>query len=627
MELEPSSAEHSPPYSENNRSWSWNQVTDEVSSFTDSNNELCGLMEDKEVAARAVAFVVNSTRKGIVPLCADVANLMRTKQCLERKLRILRRENDAFRSSLNGGSVPSHSMSPTPPSLSSYTEQCIKSLQEQSLAIQEHFRSNSRCSNSSSSYSYSPKLDKNKGGIYSYSPKLDKPCGGTLRPVGVQYSPASSSDSRKHGSSRSIPSNLSAFRESQRSHPRSQLLLNSEHAQSRDSKPETINEDGVCDIDLTTCIVGDLSSDIFSNIEKLNLSEKYKDDEETAIEEKTEESSHVKHNELVSLHIEDETVCVKTEEESKHCDDDKDEFEMKINIDQEQFKTEKSLLERRRVSLPEITTIPNLKAIKIKSKQSKEVQCCLDKTDRNKDQSLEEQFMKSVRLNAKLEEDLNEARKEIDQLKKRLKRMESSGAIPKTYGQTDEEKVTEDNGYYTGSNRTSRTGSEHERISLFKKPAAKRQAITSVSYVGPIPNCKCSTCHDALGSEDDLSHYSDVYLDEPHRYAVNSKLQVQLDDHVTTKGGYSGYIRYIGHVDKIDQSHALFVGLELDTAAGTSDGSFLGKRYFYCRKNYGMFAPLTDVIGKSLLKATKEEILKVKKSSKKSSKDDKITHL
>jgi hypothetical protein len=37
-------------------------------------------MEDKEVAARAVAFVVNSTRKGIVPLCADVANLMRTKQ-------------------------------------------------------------------------------------------------------------------------------------------------------------------------------------------------------------------------------------------------------------------------------------------------------------------------------------------------------------------------------------------------------------------------------------------------------------------------------------------------------------------------------------------------------------------
>ena len=48
--------------------------------FSDSNNELCGLVEDKEIAARAVAFVVNSTRKGIVPLCADVANLLRSKQ-------------------------------------------------------------------------------------------------------------------------------------------------------------------------------------------------------------------------------------------------------------------------------------------------------------------------------------------------------------------------------------------------------------------------------------------------------------------------------------------------------------------------------------------------------------------
>ena len=47
---------------------------------SESSAGLCGLMEDKEVAARAVAFVVNSTRKGIIPLCADVANLMRSRQ-------------------------------------------------------------------------------------------------------------------------------------------------------------------------------------------------------------------------------------------------------------------------------------------------------------------------------------------------------------------------------------------------------------------------------------------------------------------------------------------------------------------------------------------------------------------
>lgn len=35
---------------------------------------------------------------------------------------------------------------------------------------------------------------------------------------------------------------------------------------------------------------------------------------------------------------------------------------------------------------------------------------------------------------------------------------------------------------------------------------------------------------------------------------------------MTTKGGYAGHIRYIGHVDKIDQSNVLFVGLEMETA-------------------------------------------------------------
>ncbi|KAL4216867.1 hypothetical protein ACF0H5_023329 [Mactra antiquata] len=573
-------------------------------------------MEDKEIAARAVAFVVNSTRKGIVPLCADVANLMRSKQCLERKLRVLRRENDTYRSSLNDGSIPRHSMSPTPPSLNSYTEQCIKSLQEQSLAVQEHFRSSSRCSNSSSTYSYSPKMDKTKAGIYNYSPKSDKPRGGNLRPVGVQYSPASSNDSRKHNSPRSAKSALSAFRESYRSQPRSPFLsLSTEHAQPRDlkapssgpasNKTDALPEDGVSDIDIASCIVGDLSSDIFSNIEKLNWRNKFEDEEMTIVNKEEHEMVEKLENLTTSVQIVNESFSVQNStkvEALTVCDTsdtkEKQSVEILEKSEIDSNKSEQTLLERRRVSLPEITTTPNVNAVKVRPKQSKEIQCSLDKTDRNMDQSLEEQFMKSVKLNAKLEDDLNEARKEIDQLKKRLKRVESSGAIPKSYNILDDEKTNEDNGYYTGSNRTSRTGSEHERISLFKKPSSKRQAITSVSYVGPLPNCKCSTCQDALGSEDDLTHYSDVYNEEPQRYAVTSKLQVQLDDHVTTKAGYSGYIRYIGHLDKSDQLNILYIGLELDLSAGTSDGSHHGKRYFHCKKNGGIFIPLTDVVSK-----------------------------
>jgi hypothetical protein len=47
--------------------------------ISEATTELNNLVEDKEIASKAVAFVVNSTRKGIVPLCANVANLLRAK--------------------------------------------------------------------------------------------------------------------------------------------------------------------------------------------------------------------------------------------------------------------------------------------------------------------------------------------------------------------------------------------------------------------------------------------------------------------------------------------------------------------------------------------------------------------
>ncbi|PIK56000.1 hypothetical protein BSL78_07093 [Apostichopus japonicus] len=37
-------------------------------------------VDDKETASSAVAFVVHSSRKGIIHLCADVANLIKAKK-------------------------------------------------------------------------------------------------------------------------------------------------------------------------------------------------------------------------------------------------------------------------------------------------------------------------------------------------------------------------------------------------------------------------------------------------------------------------------------------------------------------------------------------------------------------
>ncbi|ELU02719.1 hypothetical protein CAPTEDRAFT_191346 [Capitella teleta] len=50
-----------------------------INLHAENSSQLQSLVVDKELAARAVAFVVSSSRKGIVPLCADVANLLKAK--------------------------------------------------------------------------------------------------------------------------------------------------------------------------------------------------------------------------------------------------------------------------------------------------------------------------------------------------------------------------------------------------------------------------------------------------------------------------------------------------------------------------------------------------------------------
>ncbi|XP_041374259.1 uncharacterized protein LOC121387303 [Gigantopelta aegis] len=159
--MDSTSSEHSPPLSENTGS-SWANWETEISSVSGLNlgstNELNSLVEDKEVAARAVAFVVNSTRKGIVPLCADVATLLHTKRRLEKKVYQFKRENEALRSSASISFRTSHSTSPTPPSISSYTDKSL--LHDQSSQIQDRSRPCSRCSQCSSLVSNSPKFEK-----------------------------------------------------------------------------------------------------------------------------------------------------------------------------------------------------------------------------------------------------------------------------------------------------------------------------------------------------------------------------------------------------------------------------------------------------------------------------------
>ena len=50
-----------------------------------------------------------------------------------------------------------------------------------------------------------------------------------------------------------------------------------------------------------------------------------------------------------------------------------------------------------------------------------------------------------------------------------------------------------------------------------------------------------------------------------------------------------GILRYFG---EIELTRGIFCGIELDEAAGLNDGSLHGVRYFTCRPQHGIFAPV-----------------------------------
>ena len=75
----------------------------------------------------------------------------------------------------------------------------------------------------------------------------------------------------------------------------------------------------------------------------------------------------------------------------------------------------------RRRSLPEVIGTPNTTAYKVSAKISKQTQCSLIHQAKG---SMEEQFVKTVKTNTKLSEELSHARKEIEALKQKLKQVE-----------------------------------------------------------------------------------------------------------------------------------------------------------------------------------------------------------
>ncbi|XP_041470532.1 restin homolog [Lytechinus variegatus] len=98
-----------------------------------------------------------------------------------------------------------------------------------------------------------------------------------------------------------------------------------------------------------------------------------------------------------------------------------------------------------------------------------------------------------------------------------------------------------------------------------------------------------------------------------------NNLTVRLEDHVLIKGERTGFVRFIGHLEKSSVPNTVFVGLHLDAPVGKHDGMVHGVRYFWCPRNHGIFVPVNDilaVINRKPLKRTKTADTKRKGSSR-----------
>ncbi|XP_061164316.1 uncharacterized protein LOC133173342 [Saccostrea echinata] len=602
MNTNNSSFEHSPSVSEDANS-SWVQSCEyELTALPDlhlgaeGSVELGNLVEDKEIAARAVAFVVNSTRKGIVPLCADVANLLRAKRRLEKKVFILKKEKDFLHSASSLSRQTSHSISPTPASYSSE-----KSAQAEFLfnLPSDRNRPCSRCSQCST-ISSSPNFDKNRQRLSS-----------------LQYSPASShgdepSNRRQYSlrGKRSRSESCDALKE----HP----FCTTEaeiHAQPKDIEFDftEVNVNGQLPDD------NSLKDDIFDcdNIDdKSEIGNKNQNGcEMNEIEQNTESERKFTQNgqtaKCDSSNKDDaETLATvkskgtnSSKKKSASSSSDRDSESSIQNNEMDYRESELSTLSERRGS----------GELVVEKYKSVTTTCSVAA-----EKSLEDKFAQSMLLNSKLTEELGAAKKEIEILKKRLSELEPYKIDSCTY---DRLIIENEVGGTKMEYLEKKSLNNNNRQSKGSERYLKHKVTPISPYLSqPLYGCKCSAC-EAVFSSSEYIWEADQAFTEKRTFSVSHKLHVQQNDHVVAKGDRTGQIRYIGHLDKQGQSNLLFAGLELDSPVGRHDGVLNGKRYFSCPKDHGIFIPLQEIIckvGKKVPKKTpgREESSKLHRKKK-----------
>ena len=58
---------------------------------------------------------------------------------------------------------------------------------------------------------------------------------------------------------------------------------------------------------------------------------------------------------------------------------------------------------------------------------------------------------------------------------------------------------------------------------------------------------------------------------------------------------YSGIVRYIGLLDTPQPTTTVYAGVKMDDRVGYTNGTFIGKRYFFAPEGHGVFIRLADI--------------------------------
>lgn len=595
MNTNNSSFENSPSLSEDINSLWIQSCENELTALPDlhlgaeGSVELSNLVEDKEIAARAVAFVVNGSRKGIVPLCADVANLLRAKRRLEKKVFMLKKENDLLHSASSLSRQTSHSISPTPASFSSE-----KSAQADFLfnLHSERNRPCSRCSQCSSTISSSPNFDKNRQRLSS-----------------LQYSPASS-----HGDE---PTNRRQFSlRGKRSRSEScdafkglpfSTIEAEVHVEPKDIEFNFTKEN----LNGKLADEDSLKDDIFdfdNNYKEFKADTANKNQSECEMQEFERfdendgelivEQSLASGPALMKDNAETVSATNTCREKSMGTNSTKTNGSSVSSEEDSQGSVHNSEMDFKRSDLSGVCNRPNSSELAGEKRQS-----CSENLETSNgsgvaEESLEDKFAQSILLNSKLTEELGAAKKEIEVLKNRLLTLEPN----KTDRLFLENEVCNTKMEYLEKRLLNNNNRQTKSCDRYIK---HRMTPISAYLSQPLFGCKCSACQAVFSSSEYISE-ADQESPDKRSFSVSHKLQVQLNDHVVAKGDRTGHIRYIGHLDKQTQPNLLFTGLELDSPVGKHDGVLNGKRYFNCPKDHGTFIPLQEIICKVGKKGSKK---------------------